>query len=63
MNLCKERFTKQKTQRLRIQISSKGKAIMSEKKIGERCNEAICEKINKDCYQLLLNFVEFLFEN
>lgn len=61
MNLCKEGCTKQKTQRLRIQISSKGKTIRSEMKIGERCNEDICKEINKDCYQLLLDFFEFLF--
>lgn len=59
MNLCKEGCTKQRTQRHRIQTSSKSKTIMSEKKIGERCNEDIGKKINKYCYRLLLDFVEF----
>lgn len=58
MNLYKERYTKQKTQRHRIQISSKGKTIMSEK--GERCNEDICKKIATDYYWISLNF---LFSN
>lgn len=49
-----------KDQRLKIQISSKGKTIMSEKEIGERCNEDICKRLIKiatNYYWISLNFI------